>query len=135
MQEAAFLAGIAMSKTKTAICHSISYPLTSLYDLPHGIACSLTLPDICQLNVKHHPERTMIISKAMGCSNKNLERKLINFFKSLKYKNLLKSIKNKNIDDSINFINPARAKNSLVEISNNDAVKIVRSSIKKIINS
>ena len=52
MQQAAFLFlhfqcnpfyGIAMSKTKTAICHSISYPLTSLYGLPHGIACSLTL--------------------------------------------------------------------------------------------
>ena len=131
----AFLAGIAMSKTKTAICHSISYPLTSLYDLPHGIACSLTLPNICQLNMKQYPERTMIISRAMGCSNKNLERSLIDFFKSLKYKNYLKPIKKKDIDDSINFINPARSKNSLVEISNNHAVKIVKSSIKKFITS
>lgn len=135
MQQAAFLAGIAMSKTKTAICHSISYPLTSLYDLPHGIACSLTLPNICQLNMKQYPERTMIISRAMGCSNKNLERSLIDFFKSLKYKNYLKPIKKKDIDDSINFINPARSKNSLVEISNNHAVKIVKSSIKKFITS
>ena len=135
MQQAAFLAGIAMSKTKTAICHSISYPLTSLYGLPHGIACSLTLPNICQLNVKQYPERTIIISRAMGCSNKNLEHSLINFFKSLKYKNYLKPIRKKDIDDSINFINPARSKNSLVEISNNHAVKIVKSSIKKFITS
>ena len=135
MQEAAFLAGIAMSKTKTAICHSISYPLTSLYGLPHGIACSLTLSAICKLNLKHYPERTLIISQAMGCSNKNLERCLTNFLKSLKYGNYLNLIKKVDINDSINFINPARSKNSLVKISNNDAVRIVRSSIKKFITS
>ncbi len=61
MQLASFLAGIAMSKTKTAICHSISYPLTSLYGLSYGIACSLTLSEVCKLNVKHNPQRASII--------------------------------------------------------------------------
>ena len=36
-----FLAGMQCLKLKP-ICHSISYPLTSLYGF-HGIACSLTL--------------------------------------------------------------------------------------------
>ena len=53
------------------------------------------------------------ISRAMGCSNKNLERSLINFLKVLNI-NYLKLLK-KDIDDSINFINPARSKNSLVK--------------------
>ena len=34
MQMASLFAGIAMAQTKTAICHSISYPLTSLFGLP-----------------------------------------------------------------------------------------------------
>lgn len=46
MQQASLLAGLAISQTRTAIAHSISYPLTSHYDVPHGIACSFTLPTL-----------------------------------------------------------------------------------------
>ena len=41
---AALFAGLAFSNTKTALAHSISYPLTLHYDVVHGIACSFTLP-------------------------------------------------------------------------------------------
>lgn len=44
MQQASLLAGLAISQTRTAIAHSISYPITSHYDVPHGFACSFTLP-------------------------------------------------------------------------------------------
>lgn len=135
MQLASFLAGIAMSKTKTAICHSISYPLTSLYGLSHGIACSLTLSEVCKLNVKHNPQRASVISQAMGCSNMNLESSLIKFLMNIKYGSYLKPIKDANINNSINFINPSRSKNSLVKISNNDAVRMVIYSIKKFITN
>lgn len=37
-------AGLAFSNTRTALAHSISYPMTLLHGLPHGIACSFTLP-------------------------------------------------------------------------------------------
>ena len=40
---ASTLAGLAFSNTKTAICHSISYPLTMIYNIPHGVASSMTL--------------------------------------------------------------------------------------------
>lgn len=43
MQQASTLAGMAISQTRTAIAHSISYPLTSRYGVPHGLACSFTL--------------------------------------------------------------------------------------------
>jgi phosphonate metabolism-associated iron-containing alcohol dehydrogenase len=46
MQQASLLSGLAISQTRTAIAHSISYPLTSHYNVPHGIACSFTLPTI-----------------------------------------------------------------------------------------
>lgn len=46
MQDASSMAGVAISQTRTAIAHSISYPLTIHYGMPHGLACSFTLPSI-----------------------------------------------------------------------------------------
>ena len=44
MAEASLLAGFAFSNTKTAIAHSLSYPITLRHGVPHGVACSFTLP-------------------------------------------------------------------------------------------
>lgn len=44
------LAGLAFSRTKTAAAHSISYPLTIDFNIPHGIACSITLPSLLRTN-------------------------------------------------------------------------------------
>ena len=44
MARAAMFAGLAFSNTKTAIAHSLSYPITLNHNVPHGIACSFTLP-------------------------------------------------------------------------------------------
>jgi alcohol dehydrogenase len=46
MAEAALVAGLAFSNTKTAIAHNISYPLTLEHGVAHGVACSFTLPHI-----------------------------------------------------------------------------------------
>ncbi|WP_218417985.1 phosphonoacetaldehyde reductase [Alteromonas lipotrueae] len=43
LQFAAFLSGLAISETKTALAHAISYPLTIEFKVPHGLACSFTL--------------------------------------------------------------------------------------------
>ena len=62
IMRASMFAGLAFSNTKTAISHSISYPITLKYKIPHGIACSFTLPiilksvqgldKICDQNIK-----------------------------------------------------------------------------------
>lgn len=39
-------AGKAINITRTSIAHSISYPLTAKYKIPHGLACSFTIPRI-----------------------------------------------------------------------------------------
>ncbi|CAM5206820.1 phosphonoacetaldehyde reductase [Alishewanella longhuensis] len=49
MQQASLLAGLAIATTRTAVAHSMSYPLTSHYHVPHGIACSYTLPGVLQV--------------------------------------------------------------------------------------
>lgn len=43
MLYAANLSGKAINITRTNVCHAISYPITELYGIPHGIACSLSL--------------------------------------------------------------------------------------------
>lgn len=46
MARASTSAGFAFSNTKTAIAHSLSYPITLRHGVPHGIACSFSLPMI-----------------------------------------------------------------------------------------
>jgi len=48
MALAALKAGLAFSNTKTALAHSISYEMTLRFGLPHGIACSFTLPMVLE---------------------------------------------------------------------------------------
>lgn len=43
MARAAMIAGLAFSNTKTALAHSVSYPVTLRHGVPHGIACSFSL--------------------------------------------------------------------------------------------
>lgn len=50
MAEASMLAGRAFSNTKTTACHSISYPLTLGYGIPHGVAVSMLLPSLLCIN-------------------------------------------------------------------------------------
>ena len=50
MARGSMLAGLAFSNTKTTACHSISYPLTMHYGIPHGTAVSMLLGPVFRLN-------------------------------------------------------------------------------------
>ena len=50
MARGSMLAGMAFSNTKTTACHSISYPLTMHYRIPHGAAVSMLLAPVLQMN-------------------------------------------------------------------------------------
>jgi len=52
MSMASMYAGLAFSNTKTAAAHSISYPLSSFFDIPHGIACSMPLFPLLKITRK-----------------------------------------------------------------------------------
>lgn len=47
---ASHLSGKAINISKTTMCHSISYPLSSHFGIPHGVAVFLSLAKIAQLN-------------------------------------------------------------------------------------
>jgi len=69
MFAASLVAGLAMSNTRTALAHSISYPLTAKLGLAHGIACSITLPVILVELARHAPGRADLIATALGCAD------------------------------------------------------------------
>lgn len=48
MAGSSLLAGMAFAQTKTAIAHSLSYPISLHHNVVHGIACSFTLPIVLQ---------------------------------------------------------------------------------------
>lgn len=50
MAQASVLSGLAISQTRTALCHSMSYPLTAHFGVPHGWACAFTMPEVLRLN-------------------------------------------------------------------------------------
>ncbi|MFH1379107.1 MAG: iron-containing alcohol dehydrogenase [bacterium] len=49
---AALYAGFSFSQTKTTGPHAVSYPLTTLFGIPHGLACSLTLAEFYRFNMR-----------------------------------------------------------------------------------
>ena len=52
MSLASLFSGITISIAKTTIVHSVSYPLTVHFNVPHGLACALTLPSFIRYNSK-----------------------------------------------------------------------------------
>ncbi|MEI6301294.1 MAG: iron-containing alcohol dehydrogenase PsrA [Betaproteobacteria bacterium] len=59
-------AGLAFSNTKTALAHSISYDMTLLHGLPHGLACSFTLPMVWRLAQGKRPDRDAVLARVFG---------------------------------------------------------------------
>jgi alcohol dehydrogenase len=57
MAEAGLLAGFAISQTRTALCHALSYPLTGHFGIPHGLACAFTMPAVLQYNLESEDGR------------------------------------------------------------------------------
>jgi alcohol dehydrogenase class IV len=50
MAKASHLSGKAINISKTTACHAVSYPLTSLFGVPHGHAVALTMPAFLVFN-------------------------------------------------------------------------------------
>lgn len=66
MCEASLLAGIAFAAPKTSGPHVCSYPLTSIYHVPHGEACGITLDSFLRLNKDAQGGRLHQLAKMIG---------------------------------------------------------------------
>lgn len=49
LSTASLFAASAMSQTSTHMCHSISYPLTTRFGVPHGLAAFITVPHLLKI--------------------------------------------------------------------------------------
>jgi alcohol dehydrogenase len=97
LAKASLYAGICISQTRTSICHSISYPLTAHFNIPHGLACAFTMVAIIDhISTKNKFFFTKLINRLGLASVKEFEKKIKKLFNDLKVKDKNKSyIKNK----------------------------------------
>jgi phosphonate metabolism-associated iron-containing alcohol dehydrogenase len=86
MALAALKAGMAFSNTKTALAHSISYEMTLRHGLPHGIACSFSLPYVLGLAWGRDRERDRVLQRVFGPDLAKAQNQLQNFLQSLEVK-------------------------------------------------
>lgn len=66
LQLASFQSGLCISRTRTALAHSVSYPLTAHLGTPHGLACSFTLPELWAFNLAANDGRMENLAKALA---------------------------------------------------------------------
>ncbi|MBP6964926.1 MAG: iron-containing alcohol dehydrogenase [Armatimonadetes bacterium] len=66
MSKVALLAGLAFQLPRTASVHACSYPLSSEYHLPHGVACAMTLDHFVRFNGDAMGERGVALARAGG---------------------------------------------------------------------
>lgn len=81
MAEASLLAGLAISHTLTALCHSISYPLTAHFGIPHGLACAFTMPAVLRHNLQVEDGR--FADLALALTGSRILKGLVNCFDKL----------------------------------------------------
>jgi alcohol dehydrogenase len=139
LQNASLFAGLSSSGTKTAIAHSMSYPLTSEFDVPHGYACSFALAEILVLNASSEEglARVNLIVEALGCTSvEEAASSLHGFFKDIGLaKRLQATISGVNKIDEIqgNLIHPDRAINNFVMIDHEQAKALLQNSVRHLL--
>ena len=131
MMEASLLAGLAISETRTAAAHSMSYPLTLHLGMPHGLACSYTLPVLLRFN-SDGPGRERIVELASALGHSSVEGL------SSRIRDLLRTLGVRSRMERHGFdlgripalgpemITPGRAENNLRTMRAEQAVEIAR---------
>ena len=126
--KATMYSGLAFSNTKTAAAHSISYPLTSLYGIPHGIACSISLRSLFLLNATLIEAKIEKLLHELPIDTMNVfwgdVSKSIN--NKLKYSLSEYGIERKNLNDLIDLcFTKGRMDNNIKKITRNDVKQIL----------
>lgn len=68
MLTGSFLAGLAFSHSMVGMAHGIAHALGGVYNIPHGLANALVLPEVMTYNLDGCLERYADIAVAMGVS-------------------------------------------------------------------
>jgi alcohol dehydrogenase class IV len=65
--------GICLGPVNTAAVHALSYPLGSMFHLPHGLSNALLLPYVMEFNLVASPARYADVAIALGCEREKDE--------------------------------------------------------------
>lgn len=105
LQNASVLSGLAISQTRTAIAHAISYSLTAHCGVPHGLACSFSLEDLILTNnnrvCKDKKEKKLLADIRALLIHFNLKEHLFRYITPGSLSHLTGEI---NLDRSNNYI-------------------------------
>ncbi len=134
MQLAALLAGFAMGTTQTALAHSISYPFTARFGMPHGFACSFTLAEVARYNAEAGPARVAIAARAFGCAGADLPEALAAWLEDLGLGEYVAAYVAPEAVDGLGdgLITRARAANNLREADGDAARGLARRSLERL---
>lgn len=129
VQEAAVMAGIAISSTRTALAHSLSYSMTSELEVPHGLACSFTLPELLKLNGEAEPDliQPLLLALSVRTVSEGVIR-LEKFFADVKVaESVKKYIKEPDMLASLHgtLINAGRADNAFAKMDEASARELL----------
>jgi phosphonate metabolism-associated iron-containing alcohol dehydrogenase len=67
--ESSLFAGLCISQTRTAICHSMSYPLTAHFGIEHGLACAATMSAVAHEVLARKPDGLIEVAEMNGLAD------------------------------------------------------------------
>lgn len=128
IMRASHLAGKAINISKTTAAHAMSYKITKLKNLPHGIAAFMCLPYICEHIAESTMDKTQYINLLSAFNVKSFEE-LAAYFKSLLKEFELdgkESISKTELNEMVSGVNLQRLENTPIELSKNDIENIYK---------
>jgi alcohol dehydrogenase class IV len=129
MSKASLFAGLAFDYTGTNVLHSLSYPFTSSFDIPHGHACALTMTEFMKFNQDVVEEKISNISRITGVESieqgiQNVQKMLEDTGLPMRLSKL--GIKEKDVDTIIeDGFNPVKMGLNPKKVTKDDLRKIL----------
>lgn len=127
--KASNLAGLAFSNTKTAAAHSMSYPLTISYGIPHGIACSMPIIPLLRINAKAIKNQLDILFDKIGIENlSELEKLILDIPKDIvDFKLKDWHVSKEHLDDIVErSFTKSRMANNIIDLNSDDILWVFK---------
>lgn len=128
MSWASLIGGLCISNTKTAVAHSISYPLTSHLKIPHGLAAGAFLPEIFKFNLQKDRTGVMVEIYNKLSFSKPLNERLEHLYQNLDKNNFFQALhKNNSLIYSLipKMIDPTKTLNNITTVTDDDIHRIL----------